>query len=581
MRSPLPLPWLVLPVLALVTSAAPAGAQWPINGVPLCTATGGQASPMIVADGTGGAIVTWFDARTGYYDIYAQHVLATGAVDPAWPVDGRALCTAADHQVYPKIVADGAGGAIVAWEDDRSGGIGDIYAHHVLASGALDPAWPVNGLAVCTAANNQHLPTIVADGAGGAIVTWYDARNGNYDIYAQHVLGSGAVDAAWPADGQALCTAANDQSLPTIVADGAGGAIVTWQDFRGGVNNDIYAQHVLGSGAVDTAWPVDGRALCTATDNQFNATIVADQAGGAIVTWQDRRAGSFDIYAQHVLGSGAVDPAWPADGRALCTAANNQSAPTIVADGAGGAIVTWEDLRGGGSADIYTQHVLASGAVDPAWPADGRALCIAANDQNHPTIVSDGAGGAIVTWDDSRGGSANIDIYAQHVLGSGAVDPSWPVDGRALCTAAEYQIVPTIVGDGAGGAIVTWEDHRNGTDYDIYAQRVHASGEVAGVPLPAVSKRFGLLPPHPNPSVNGSITIRFDLPSSGHVSAQVFDVTGHLVRTLALERQFQAGRQAIEWDGRNEIRTRVPGGIYFVRVRVGAYFDVGRMVRLE
>src|SRR5437867_1453396 len=235
-------------------------------------------------------------------------------------------------------------------------------------------AWtqnPVTNLPVCTAANEQSSPTIVVDGAGGAIVTWYDYRSGNPDIYAQHVLASGAVDGAWPADGRALCTAAGDQAGPTIVSDGAGGVFVTWQDSRSGSSYDIYAQHVLASGAVDGAWPVDGRALCTAASDQLGPTIVSDGAGGAIVTWYDGRSGSFyDIYAQHVLASGAVDGAWPVDGRALCTAANSQQYPTIVSDGAGGAIVTWHDPRSGGS-HIYAQHVLASGPVAAASPADG------------------------------------------------------------------------------------------------------------------------------------------------------------------------------------------------------------------
>src|SRR5437867_3572289 len=52
----------------------------------------------------------------------------------------------------------------------------------------------------------------------------------------------------------------------------------------------------------------------------------------------------------------------------LCTSAGNQFSPTVASDGAGGAIVTWQDLRSGGNPDIYAQHVLASGAVDGAWP---------------------------------------------------------------------------------------------------------------------------------------------------------------------------------------------------------------------
>ena len=472
---------LYLILIALTATASPVLAAWPnapATNRAVCTAANNQSVPTIVSDGAGGAIITWYDLRGGSFnDIYAQHLLASGAVDPAWPTDGRALCTALGNQYTPTLVADGAGGAIVTWYDYRSG-TADIYAQHVLATGALDPAWPLDGKALCTAANSQLSPTIVADGSGGAIVTWQDLRGGGtYDIYAQHVLASGAVDPAWPVDGRALCTAANQQSVPTIVADGAGGAIVTWYDLRGGATYDIYAQHVLASGAVDPAWPVDGRALCTAVNSQLYPTIISDGIGGAIVSWTDYRGGvASDIYAQHVLALGAVDPTWPVDGRAICVATNYQYSPMIIADAGGGAIITWYDLRTGSNYDIYAQHLLASGAVDPAWPADGRALCTAAGDQNSPTIDADGAGGAFVTWYDSRSGSSSTaDIYAQHVFASGAVDPAWPADGRALCTATNGQFTPTIVADGTGGAIVTWYDNRSGT-YDIYAQRVARYG---------------------------------------------------------------------------------------------------------
>ena len=94
--------------------------------------------------------------------------------------------------------------------------------------------WQLDGVALCTVASDQVYPTIVSDGAGGAIVTWVDYRNGTADIYAQRVNAAGAPQ--WTADGVALCTAASDQSSPTIVSDGAGGAIVTWEDSRSGTS---------------------------------------------------------------------------------------------------------------------------------------------------------------------------------------------------------------------------------------------------------------------------------------------------------------------------------------------------------
>jgi len=37
--------------------------------------------------------------------------------------------------MYPKIVADSSGGAIVVWEDERSGTSVDIYAQGISTSG--------------------------------------------------------------------------------------------------------------------------------------------------------------------------------------------------------------------------------------------------------------------------------------------------------------------------------------------------------------------------------------------------------------------------------------------------------------
>ena len=65
------------------------------------------------------------------------------------------------------------------------------------------------------------------------------------------MLFSTSVNAQWssnPAVNTAICTASGSQQFPKIVSDGLGGAIITWQDIRGGVNTDIYAQYVLAGG---------------------------------------------------------------------------------------------------------------------------------------------------------------------------------------------------------------------------------------------------------------------------------------------------------------------------------------------
>ena len=93
---------IVVPTSSL--PAIPAGAQWRIDGVPLCTAASNQFTPVAIPDGAGGAIITWFDYRGGSADIYAQHVLTSGMLDPTWPANGLAVCAAAGGQYAPAIV---------------------------------------------------------------------------------------------------------------------------------------------------------------------------------------------------------------------------------------------------------------------------------------------------------------------------------------------------------------------------------------------------------------------------------------------------------------------------------------------
>jgi hypothetical protein len=384
----------------------------------------------------------------------------------AWPSDPLVnvpLCTEAADQTTPVVVSDGAGGAIVAWADARDGNR-DIYVQRISPDGLL--LWAPGGVALSAAAGDQANPTIIADGAGGAIVTWHDFRSGaTYDIYAQQVSAAGAPQ--WTADGVEICTAANHQQFPTLASDDAGGAIVTWFDLRTG-NYDVYAQRVSVAGAVQ--WTADGVAISAAARHQEYPTIVPDGAGGAVITWFDQRTGNgymfSDIYAQRISADGAVQ--WTADGVPLCTATGDQSNPTIASDGASGAIVSWFDYRNG-NYDIFAQRIDAAGAVQ--WTADGVALSTVAGEQAYPTIISDVAGGAIVTWRD-RGGD-DYDIYTQRISGAGAIQ--WAPNGVALCAAPDDQYDPTIAPDGAGGTIITWYDYRHGSG-DIFARRILANG---------------------------------------------------------------------------------------------------------
>jgi hypothetical protein len=155
-------------------------ATWPTtNGTVICNASGTQSDPRLCPDSNGGVIITWQDQRTAV-DIYAQRMGVNGA--PVWDPNGKPVNTSSNWKGYPDIVSDDAGGATIAWMELLNS-VWDIYGQHLDASG--DPLWSPSAFPLCTAANNQFWHTMITDGSGGAITMWQDGRAGEADIYAQ------------------------------------------------------------------------------------------------------------------------------------------------------------------------------------------------------------------------------------------------------------------------------------------------------------------------------------------------------------------------------------------------------------
>ena len=302
--------------------------------------------------------------------------------------------------------------------------------------------------------------------------------------------------------------------------------------------------------------------------------IATDGAGGAFLVWQDLRSGDVDVFAARVRANGVLDPVWPIDGAAVCTALGEQSFLGIAASGPSAAIVTWRDRRNS-LQDIYAARLVAGG-LDPVWPTNGLGVCIAVGAQTVPVLAADGAGGALIAWEDSRSGSA--DIYAHHVLQSGVVDPGWQLEGSPVSMATNQQQSPSLIADGSGGAILAWHDSRTAasTAIDIYAQRVRADGTLGGtvVDVPrSAGLSFAIRSAHPNPWQDGPLRVEFSTAIEDEVSLEVLDVAGR--RVLARDLGTLApGRHSATID----VGTRLRAGVRFVRLRQG---DETRSLRVS
>ncbi len=220
--------------------------MWTVNGETVRGSLGNPYEPEIVPDGSGGAVISWCDHRD-WYDIYVQRVDSLGNM--LWTPNGVALTAEPGGEEWwqhrPRLCGDGEGGATVVWVDQRVGTY-DCYAQRVNGDGVAQ--WVENGVPVCTTqASAQEMDLLlVAD--KGAIITWQDLRSGTgSDIYAQRVDSLGNME--WTVNGVEICTAANSQRYPKITTDGMDGAIMAWEDARNVFDDeDIYAHRITGAG---------------------------------------------------------------------------------------------------------------------------------------------------------------------------------------------------------------------------------------------------------------------------------------------------------------------------------------------
>ena len=341
--------------------------------------------------------------------------------------------------------------------------------------------------------SQQNIHTI-SDTKNGAVIAWDDNRNNlinSTDIYAQRIKSNGFCK--WTSNGIVICDTIGTQKSNNITSGGPdGSAIITWEDSRNG-NYDIYAQKIDSSG--NTLWGDNGIVVCNRATNQKNPKIVSDSDGGAIIVWEDSASFYFDIYAQRISFNGVAQ--WTANGIGICVVPNQQQNPTLESDGLGGAIIAWQDKRSNVDYDIYAQQISSNGTL--GWTSNGVIVCNAANTQSNPKIEPDGNNGAIIGWIDKRN-ALDYNIYSQRINSTGNVQ--WTNNGVLVCGASNNQSALEMKYLGSTGVVYSWKDDRISYN-QIYAQLINLSG-IEQLTSNGIQLSSGLKSINPNSNQDGS-----------------------------------------------------------------------------
>ncbi len=131
---------------------------------------------------------------------------------------------------------------------------------------------------------------------------------------------------------------------------------------------------------------------------------------------------------------------------------------------------------------------------------------------------------------------------------------------------SEHDEYPSIASIGEDNYLVTWMDCPPGPPSGNIQVKKISLGDATTIVQRGKSQMSDYLihQNYPNP-FNPTTTIKYELPTPGHVTIKIFDLTGRLVKILADNEQ-NAGAFSVQWDGTNLIGNTVAAGIYIYRV---------------
>ncbi len=422
----------------------------------------------VISDGAGGAITLYGIMKgANRRDFYVQRISPSG--EKMWEEEGTFVGTADKGSVaaaYVRMVTDGSSGAIIVQTDwGYAAGKRTTRVTRVDSSGKL--LWQ---------RDSGLIDRIVADGRGGAVVARVDGTTiavNRFDSTGRMLWGDSGTVMQRPRYG----------TVPLELASaGDGGAIVAWLETDPArakpgqpvTSEEVHAQRIGPDGSL--VWGTDGATVYIAPEGAGASWLrmAGGEADDAILAWE--QSATVSLQKLSSAGAGLWGP------NAVMLGSNGPvgpgnpplTAPLVLGDDAGGAIVTWQIIRPGAAA-VYAQKVSASG--DTRWQAGGvKTVDIPAGSAYSLHTVGDGSGGVIISinFRDLLDRSQGIRMQKLDADGNTA----WlaePVGISVDVTLGTYDAIS----DGQGGMLLAWATRKTDmSDAEVtYVQRIGSNGD--------------------------------------------------------------------------------------------------------
>jgi len=559
--------------LAIAGSAAHAGWEYPgsqaevfdLDGYVMTEDPEGLASS---SDGQGGLLVAAYDASAQPSSIRVSRIAHDGT--ELWGQGGvfvpRDVSSWGQHSPV-SVAPDGSGGAYVAYLETWP--TYELFRFaHLTASGSVDRTVSIDNPG--TSGEYERLSIELLPLAYGDLFAAWTRRGPTPRLHAARFNPGGTL--LWHTDvnltySHRETVSSTTQTSWCVASDMWDGVLVTWLRLQTGTPQ-VGAQRIASDGA--PWWGNDGHLLWSGYPSDYHdPVIVGDVLGGGYVVLSQLGR----VKTQHLDPWGSEQ--WAAGGIVLQDSGTPYSAqstePAVCDDGAYGFIVVH------GNEDLFAQRVDYWGSL--LW-GSGVGVGQRAGQQNRAAIVADGAQGAVLAWQDAYYGIPGQEwrvLAGMRLNGSGSA--VWgPADVYSAWTVYDPHDV-AMVADGTGGALCAWAafDLSEYTD-DAWAlwlaPGTSAAEETAARWSPATCLRAQ---PNPFPACT---QLDIDVPPEGAAQLAVYDPTGRRVRTLA-DGRLAPGRHALRWDGRDDAGRLVGNGVYLIRLSGPSFASVKRVTRVQ
>lgn len=319
---------------------------------------------------------------------------------------------------------------------------------------------------------------------------------------------------------------------------------------------------------------VQGSSICISRNGQVNVVWLGFSSN-ANVTFDRSTNGGVSFGTDQIIGTGAFPNGLPNGVNTFPSiAVDNSTGPR-----SGWLYVVFADNRNG-DCDVFLTRSTNAGVN---WSAPIRVNNDPVNNgkiQYWPAIAANESGKIAIIFMDTRN-TPNNTIIEAFIARSG--DGGFTFTNELISNEQSPTNIPGsnvrfgdyIDIDYTGTRIVpVWTDERaGGFNMDIYTSEID---DFLGIDPVAdfIPDKFILNQNYPNP-FNPSTVISFGLPKESHITLDVYNSLGQLLKTVA-KGNFSAGTHSIKWNAGN-----LAGGVYFYRLSSLDYSETRKMLLIK